>query len=238
VADNGHSLFSTINSVLVPIHPEGHRFIAIFAIVTLVLFWVAEPIGWIGVILTLWCTYFFRNPARVTPNDNDLVISPADGVVQMITEAIPPPELDMGEAPRMRISVFMNVFNVHVNRVPAHGEITGLYYHPGKFLNASLDKASEDNERQSIRMRTSHGHDVAFVQIAGLVARRIVCGLIEGQAVRAGEIFGLIRFGSRVDVFLDEAMEPLVLVGQQAVAGETVLAKIAPQRLISKTEES
>jgi phosphatidylserine decarboxylase len=214
----------TIQSVLVPIHPEGRRFIAIFAAVTLLLFWAWTPLGWLGVVLTLWCAYFFRNPDRVTPQREGLLISPADGVVQMIVDATPPPELDMGDTPRTRISVFMNVFNVHVNRVPTGGVITGLAYHPGKFLNATLDKASEHNERQSVRMTTDQGKDIAFVQIAGLVARRILCELRASQQVSAGERFGLIRFGSRVDVYLDDGMIPMVAVGQTAVAGETVIA--------------
>lgn len=209
---------------MVPINREGYRFIAIFALGSIVLFWIADPLGWLGVILTCWCVYFFRDPDRVTPNRDGLVISPADGVVQSVEMAVPPGELGMGEAARLRIAVFMNVFNVHVNRIPIDGEITAVSYRPGKFLNASLDKASTDNERQAVRMTTSLGQDIAFVQIAGLVARRIVCGLYEGQRVRAGERFGLIRFGSRVDVYLDEGMAPLVAVGQLAVAGETVLA--------------
>ena len=213
-----------IRSVLVPLHPEGWRFVGIFAAITLVLFWIWSPLGWLGVVLTCWCAYFFRNPDRVTPTREGLLVSPADGVVQMIAEAVPPPELDMGDTPRLRVSVFMNVFNVHVNRVPATGTITGLAYHPGKFLNATLDKASEHNERQSVRMTTDQGKDIAFVQIAGLVARRIRCDLADGQTVAAGERFGLIRFGSRVDVYLDDGMAPLVAVGQIAVAGETVIA--------------
>ena len=175
-------------------------------------------------ILTCWCVYFFRDPERTTPSRDGLIISPADGVVQSIEMAVPPAELGMGETPRQRIAVFMNVFNVHVNRIPIDGEITAVSYRPGKFLNASLDKASIDNERQAIRMTTSLGQDIAFVQIAGLVARRILCGLYEGQRVRAGERFGLIRFGSRVDVYLDDGTQPSVAVGQLAVAGETVLA--------------
>ncbi|MFQ5535758.1 MAG: phosphatidylserine decarboxylase, partial [Sphingomonadales bacterium] len=153
-----------------------------------------------------------------------LLVSPADGVVQMVVKAPPPPELDMGDEPRTRISVFMNVFNVHVNRVPADGEITGLAYTPGKFFNATLDKASEDNERQAVRMTTAEGKDIAFVQIAGLIARRIVCYIEEGRKVAAGERFGVIRFGSRVDIYLDEGMNALVIPGQTTVAGETVLA--------------
>jgi phosphatidylserine decarboxylase len=214
-----------IRAVLVPINSEGYRFIAIFAAVTLVLFWIAEPLGWIGVVLTLWCAYFFRDPPRVTPVREGLIVSPADGVVQAIEAAMPPPELGMGEGKRLRISVFMNVFDVHVNRAPADGEITALHYRPGKFFNASLDKASEENERQALRMTTSDGKDIAFVQIAGLVARRILCTVFEGQKIRVGERFGMIRFGSRVDVYLDEGMVPMVITGQRAVAGETVLAE-------------
>lgn len=213
-----------IRAVLVPINSEGYRFIAIFAVVTLVLFWIADPLGWLGVLATVWCVYFFRDPPRVTPIRDGLIISPADGVVRSVEPAVPPAELGMGEARRLRIAVFMNVFDVHVNRVPASGEITGLHYHPGKFFNASLDKASEENERQALRMTTTDGKDIAFVQIAGLVARRILCTAFIGQHVRAGERFGMIRFGSRVDVYLDDGMVPMVMPGQRAVAGETVLA--------------
>lgn len=216
-----------LRTVFVPIHTEGYRFIALFALVTLGLFWLAQPLGWIGLALTVWCVCFFRDPPRVTPVREGLIVSPADGVVQSIVAAVPPAELDMGPEPRTRVAVFMNVFNVHVNRCPADGEITALAYRPGKFLNASLDKASDDNERQAIRMTTSDGHDIAFVQIAGLVARRILCTLIEGQTVKCGERFGMIRFGSRVDVYLPDGVEPLVAVGQKAVAGETVLADAA-----------
>jgi len=213
-----------LKAVVVPINREGYRFIAIFVLATIILFWIADPLGWLGVILTCWCVYFFRDPERTTPIRDGLIISPADGVVQSIELAVPPEELGMGGEARQRIAVFMNVFNVHVNRIPINGEITAVSYRPGRFFNASLDKASTDNERQAIRMTTSMGQDIAFVQIAGLVARRIVCGLYEGQRVRAGERFGMIRFGSRVDVYLDEGTQPLVAVGQTAVAGETVLA--------------
>ena len=214
----------TIRSVLVPIHVEGYRFIALFVLATLILFWIADPLGWIGVVATAWCAYFFRDPPRVTPVGEGLIVSPADGVVQSVGSAPPPPELGMGDAPRMRICVFMNVFDVHVNRMPADGEVTALAYRAGKFLNASLDKASEDNERQCVRVATTDGKDIAVVQIAGLIARRILCELYEGQPVRAGERFGMIRFGSRVDVYLDEGQTPMVATGQRAIAGETVLA--------------
>lgn len=211
-------------SVLTPIHREGHKYLVLFALVTLLLFLVWEPLGWLGVIATAWCAYFFRDPERVTPVREGLIVSPADGMVQSVTEAVPPAELGMGETPRPRISIFMNVFDVHVNRVPASGEVTQIAYTPGKFLNAELEKASEDNERNSVRMTTAGGKDIAFVQIAGLVARRIVSELESGQKVLAGERFGIIRFGSRLDVYLDEGMRPLVCVGQRMVGGETVLA--------------
>ncbi len=217
---------SALNTVLVPINREGYRFVAVFAVVAFILFQIAEPLGWVGVVLTAWCAYFFRDPERVTPTRKGLIVSPADGVVQLIERAIPPEELGMGNDPRTRISVFMNVFNVHVNRVPIDGTITKVCYRPGKFLNAALDKASDDNERQSIRMTSSGGQDIAFVQIAGLVARRILCEAKEGQEVKAGNRFGLIRFGSRVDVFLEDGIEALVVPGQLTVAGETVLADV------------
>ena len=214
----------TILSVLTPIHREGHKFVVLFALGTLILFVLWEPLGWLGVILTAWCGYFFRDPDRVTPTRDGLVVSPADGVVQSVGEAIPPAELGMGETPRPRVSVFMNVFDVHVNRTPATGEIVQVAYTPGKFLNADLEKASEENERNAVRMRTASGKDIAFVQIAGLIARRILCEVESGRKVLAGERFGLIRFGSRVDLYLAEGMRPLVCVGQRMVAGETVIA--------------
>ncbi len=215
----------TLRSVLVPIHREGWKFIAIFAVATLVLFWIAEPLGWLGVVLTCWCAYFFRDPPRVTPVRDGLLISPADGVVQMIERAVPPEELGMGTDARTRISVFMNVFDVHVNRSPIDATVLAVAYRPGKFLNAALDKASIDNERQSLRMKLGNGKEIAVVQIAGLVARRILCEAREGQSYKAGERFGLIRFGSRVDVYLDDGMVPLVVTGQRCIAGETVIAE-------------
>ncbi len=218
-----------LDTVLVPIHREGWPFIAGLAVLTAVGAFIAAPLGWVGALLTAWCTYFFRDPPRVTPTDAGLLISPADGVVQAVEPATPPAELGMDATPRPRISIFMNVFDVHVNRVPADGIVTALCYRPGKFLNASLDKASEHNERQSVRMTTADGKDIALVQIAGLVARRILCTLAEGQHVRAGERFGMIRFGSRVDVYLGDGMIALAVAGQRAVAGETVIARtLAP----------
>jgi phosphatidylserine decarboxylase len=207
-----------------PVHREGWIFVSIFAVIALVLFMIWQPLGWVGLILTFWCAYFFRNPDRVTPSRDGLIVSPADGLVQMIGRTIPPPELEMGEAPLQRISIFMSVFDVHVNRIPANGVIRRLAYRPGEFMNASLDKASSHNERMAIRMRIEDGRDIAFVQIAGLVARRIRCDLLEDQPVMAGQRFGLIRFGSRLDVYLPDGVEPLVAIGQRAIAGETVLA--------------
>jgi phosphatidylserine decarboxylase len=222
-----------LKAVFVPIHPQGWPFVAIFAATAGLMWYAAVPLGLFGCVLTLWCVYFFRNPDRVTPTRAGLVISPADGVVQMIAPAPPPVQLDMGADPLTRVSIFMNVFDVHVNRVPVDGTIDKLFYHSGKFLNASLDKASEHNERQSVSVRMADGRRVAFVQIAGLIARRILCRLTEGEQVRAGYRFGMIRFGSRVDVFLPPGVSPLVALGQRMIAGETVIADLQasePQR--------
>ena len=217
---------SLLDNVLVPIAREGWPFIAIFGLVSLILYFVYAPLGWIGLVLTLWCVYFFRNPDRVTPEREGLIVSPADGIVQMIAEASPPEELDMGSEPVVRVSVFMNVFDCHVNRIPCDGRIGKLVYVPGHFLNASLDKASEENERQMVRIDLESGAFVGAVQIAGLVARRIVCYLEEDQIVLAGERFGLIRFGSRVDIYLPHGAVSHALIGQKCVSGETVLADL------------
>jgi phosphatidylserine decarboxylase len=200
--------------------------VAIFAVATALLWWMAMPLGLVGVVLTLWCAYFFRDPDRITPNRAGLVISPADGVVQMIQPAVPPAELGLDQRPRTRISVFMNVFNVHINRSPIDAEVVGSAYRPGKFVNAALDKASDENERSSLHLRTQDGQDICVVQIAGLVARRILTWTQPGQKLRAGERYGMIRFGSRVDVYLPDGVQPLVSVGQTAIAGETVLADL------------
>ncbi len=213
-------------SFLVPIHRLGWPFVALFAGVTLVLFWLVGWLGWVGVILTLWCVYFFRDPDRTTPVRAGLVISPADGVVQLIEPAPPPPELGLDSNPRPRISIFMNVFDVHVNRMPIDAVVKRVAYRPGKFLNASMDKASVDNERSSLWIELEDGRDMAVVQIAGLVARRIVNWVGEGDRLTAGTRFGMIRFGSRVDVYLPPGVTPLVAEGQRAVAGETVLADL------------
>jgi len=215
-------------SVITPIHRAGWPFIAAFAAVTAVLgFAVAPALGWVGLIATAWCVYFFRDPDRVTPTRPGLLVSPADGRVVLIGPAVPPPELGMGDEARTRVSVFLNVFNVHVNRVPADGEVVRAEYHPGKFLNASLDKASEENERMAIRHRLPDGREIAYVQIAGLVARRILCDLKGGETVRAGQRFGIIRFGSRTDLYLPEGVNPLVVIGQTVLGGETVIADLS-----------
>ena len=217
----------TFASVTVRLHREGYPFVAIFGAATLLLWWLWTPLGFAGLVLTVWCYYFFRDPDRVTPDRDGLVISPADGVVSMIEPAAPPPELEMGTAPLTRISVFMDVFDCHVNRAPLPGVVERVAYRPGKFLNASLDKASEDNERNGVVLRLADGRLVGVVQIAGLVARRIVCWTQAGQSLQAGERFGMIRFGSRVDVYLPDGVAPLVVLGQKAVAGETVLADLS-----------
>jgi phosphatidylserine decarboxylase len=212
---------------LKPMHPEGYRFLAVFAVVTLVLFWLWEPLGWLGAGLTVWCYYFFRDPRRAVPLDEGLVVSPADGVVSLIEPAVPPAELGMSPEALTRVSVFMSVFNCHVNRTPIAGRVLAVAYRPGKFLNASLDKASEDNERNGLCLELADGRRLAVVQIAGLVARRILCWAKEGQSLRTGERFGLIRFGSRLDVYLPDGVAPLVAVGQTMVGGETVIADLA-----------
>lgn len=208
------------------IRREGTPFILIFGVITLAFFSVAQWLGWIGLIVTAWCVYFFRDPDRVTPTDPKLVISPADGVIQAVVEALPPRELGMEERPLKRVSVFMNVFDCHVNRSPVSGTIVAFAYRAGRFFNASLDKASEENERRAMRLKTPDGQELAVVQIAGLIARRIVCWTFDGQKLAAGERYGMIRFGSRVDVYLPDDSRVLVIPGQRATAGETVIAEL------------
>ncbi len=218
-----------LSQVLVPIHRAGWPFIAAFfaAAVLLGLLW--SPLFWLGLVATGWCVYFFRDPPRVVPLRAGLVVSPADGRVQSIGRAKPPAELELGDGPLTRVSIFLNIFDVHVNRIPADGKVGAVQYRPGKFVNAALDKASQDNERQAVRLDTADGRSLGLVQIAGLVARRIVCELHPSQEVRTGERFGLIRFGSRVDLFLPDGAAPLVVVGQRAVGGETVIADLASE---------
>ena len=226
------SIIDSIKKNMAPIHQEGYPFIGIFALATLFLFWLAKPLGWIGVLLTCWCAYFFRDPERVTPVGEGLVVSPADGRVSQIALTAPPRELNLGNEALLRVSIFMSVFDVHVNRAPVAGVISKIAYTPGKFLNADLDKASEDNERNGLVITTPM-HSIGVVQIAGLIARRIVSFKREGQPLEAGERFGLIRFGSRVDVYLPAGTKPLVAEGQTALAGETVIADLSSQRTLT-----
>src|SRR5258708_32993842 len=192
------SVLASIRSQLAPIHLEGLPFIGIFALISLFLFWLWSPLGWLGTMATLWCIYFFRDPERVTPVGEGIVVSPADGRVSRITHAVPPKELELGERPLPRVSIFMSVFDCHVNRSPLDGKIERLIYHPGAFVSADLDKARESNERNSLLI-ISNGRRVGVVQIAGLVARRIVCSVREGAAVTAGGRIGMCRFGSPGD---------------------------------------
>jgi phosphatidylserine decarboxylase len=220
------SVLVSIRSQIAPVHPEGYRFIGAFALGSLVLMWLWSPLGWIGFALTAWCFYFFRDPPRVTPLREGLVISPADGRVSRIINAVPPAELDLGDKPVPRISIFMSVFDCHVNRSPVAGRIARMAYRPGAFVNADLDKASEGNERNGLVIATATGADIGVVQIAGLVARRIVPFVKQGTSVAAGERIGMIRFGSRVDVYLPEGVRPQVAEGQTATAGETIIADL------------
>jgi len=226
------SILDSIRSQIVPIHKEGYVFIAIFAAMTLVLGWIFAPFFWIGLVLTLWCAYFFRDPPRLVPLDEGIVVSPADGMIASVGMSAPPPELGFGTQPLLRISVFMSVFDCHVNRAPITGRIAKIAYRPGLFINADLDKASEDNERNGIVIEAPNGR-YGMVQIAGFIARRIVCFTSAGEFVSRGDRVGLIRFGSRVDVYLPEGARPLVGVGARAIAGETIIADFdigKPQR--------
>jgi phosphatidylserine decarboxylase len=219
------SLVDSVRRLIVPIHKEGYPFIAIGIVSMLVLGSLWRPFGWVAALITLWICYFFRDPARATAQREGLVISPADGRVSMIATCVPPPELDLPAEPMTRISVFMNVFDCHVNRAPVAGRLAKMVYTPGLFLNAELDKASDDNERNALVI-DSGSHRIVVVQIAGLIARRIVPFVKEGHELFAGERFGLIRFGSRVDVYLPEGVKPMVTEGQSAIAGETILADL------------
>ena len=231
------NLYTTLRKALVPVHREGWPFIAAFFVATLVLGWLWDPLFWIGLFLTGWCAYFFRDPERVPPVSVDFVISPADGRVSAITNVAPPRETGLGDEPMQRVSIFMNVFNCHVNRAPATGRIALVAHKPGKFLNADLDKASSDNERNSMVVETRHGA-LAVVQIAGLVARRIVCWARESEEIGVGERFGLIRFGSRLDVYLPKGAVITVSPGQTAIAGETIIARYdnAPVQPVTRVQ--
>ena len=220
------SVVNSIRAQLTPIHPQGYPFIGGFALASLILFWLWSPLGWLGTLATLWCAYFFRDPPRVTPVRVGIVVAPADGRVSQIANAVPPRELELGGGPLPRISIFMSVFDCHVNRSPVAGRIERMIYRAGEFLSADLDKASEDNERNAFVIATGSGARIAVIQIAGLIARRIVPFVREGEAVAAGSRIGMIRFGSRVDVYLPEGARALVAEGQTALAGETVLADL------------
>ena len=213
--------------IIVPIHRAGWPFIAVSLLLALGLALLWPPLATVALFLAVFCTYFFRHPARVTPSRAGLVVSPADGRLSAIEEAVPPAELELGGAPLTRVSVFLSVFDVHINRAPVAGRIKAVAYHKGRFLNAANDKASDENERNAMTVVTSDGREVGFVQIAGLIARRIVCNVAAGEVLASGQVFGLIRFGSRMDVYLPQGVAPLVCVGQRMVAGETVIADLA-----------
>ncbi len=217
------NLLESIRGQIVPVHRDGYLFVAIFAVVTIILFFLYVPLGWIALVLTLWCAYFFRDPPRLTPLDAALVVAPADGLISAAGPGVPPPELGLGPEPLPRISIFMSIFDCHLNRAPVAGRIGKIVYRPGLFLNADLDKASEDNERNCVVIEATNGR-VGVVQIAGLIARRILCFAAVGEAIEAGQRFGLIRFGSRVDVYLPSDARLLVAAGMRAVGGETVIA--------------
>ena len=211
--------------VFPPVHKEGQKFIFAALIVVLVAWLLGwDFLAWIAIAFGLFCAYFFRNPDRVVPEKKDVLVSPADGRVQLIQSVVPPKELDMGDKPLTRISIFLSVLDVHINRTPVAGVVDKRVYVPGAFLNASLDKASEKNERMLLRVTMDDGRQVGFVQIAGLVARRIVCFVSEGDELQMGERFGLIRFGSRMDIFLPKGMAPDVALGQRVLGGETIIA--------------
>jgi phosphatidylserine decarboxylase len=225
VAGN-QSIIETIFDTLAPVHADGHKFVAIGALATLAFFFVYPPIGWIAAGLTAYVAYFFRDPARITPVRSGFVISGADGKVSAVEAVRPPQELGFGPEERVRISTFLSVFDVHINRAPVAGKIARSIYIPGKFINAAADKASEDNERRAMVIAMDDGTEIGVVQIAGFVARRIVAFKQDGESLQTGERYGLIRFGSRVDIYLPPGKHALVSVGQRAVAGETIFADL------------
>jgi len=228
------SIVDSVTKAMVPIHREGWPFIAIALVATLVIGYFVSPLFWIGLFLTGWVCYFFRDPQRATPVGDGLVVSPADGVVSLVGLARPPAELELGTEPLMRVSIFMNVFNCHVNRAPVGGRILRVAYRAGAFLNAELDKASEQNERNGLVIEAGDTK-IGVVQIAGLVARRIVCFVREGESLSAGDRFGLIRFGSRLDVYFPAGTQPKVALGQTMIAGETVLADLSQPQGLAQT---
>lgn len=221
------NFLDALKLVAFPIHKEGYRFIIIFAIVTILLALMSDTLGLIGLVLTLWCIFFFRDPERVIPTDADAIISPADGVVTKIEYGVSAPE-DLGYDDRKwnKMSVFLNVFNVHVNRTPVAGTVTKVSYKAGKFLSANVAEASTENERNSVVVKTAKGDEIIFVQVAGLVARRIVSDIKEGQEVKAGDRYGIIRFGSRADLYFPENVEIKSMLGQTMIGGETIIARV------------
>lgn len=227
-----------MQQLLYYIHPEGWRFVGIFAGITLIFSLFSTFLAAIGSILTLWCMYFFRDPKRITPMDPNFVISPADGKIVIVKEMVPPKELNLGEDPLYRISIFLNVFDVHINRTPISGKIERIIYYPGKFFNASLDKASEHNERNAMIIENNNGIKVGVIQIAGLIARRIVSFVKQEEQIEMGDRFGLIRFGSRADVYLPKGVIPQVLVGQRVIGGETILAHLDGRQQLLTGKES
>lgn len=234
-----HGILDTILENLAPIHRDGHKFVIAALALTLLFFLLWPPLGWLLAIVTLYVAYFFRDPERVTPTRDGLIVSAADGAVSAIDRVRPPVELGLGEQQeRVRVSIFLSVLDVHINRAPVAGRIVRSIYVPGAFLNAASDKASEENERRSIVIQTPAGTEIAVVQIAGLIARRIVTFANEGDTVGVGQRFGLIRFGSRVDVYLPPGTTPLVAIGQRAVGGETVLADLKSSEPERETRRS
>jgi phosphatidylserine decarboxylase len=229
-------MLEIFRNTLHPVHPAGWPFVIGAAILTVLGYWLSAPLGHVLAVTTAWIAFFFRDPPRVTPLRAGLVISPADGCVQQISEAAPPPELGMGPTPLPRISIFLSAMDVHVNRVPVDATASAVQYRPGKFLNAALDKASDDNERVAMRLAMADGRELAVVQIAGLVARRIICDVKPGDHLRAGARFGLIRFGSRVDVYLPAGTAPLVALGQRVISGESVIADFASSEAARRGE--
>ena len=213
-----------IDKVFPKVHSEGYKFLVIFSVITLIFYFINSFLGLVGLVLTIWCYYFFRDPERYPINDENYLVSPADGVVLQVKETNGPKELNLDNKTYTKISVFMNVFDCHVNRTPCSGKISKILYKPGKFFNASLDKASEDNERNYYKITNSIGEDVIVVQIAGLIARRIVCETNENSELSQGDRIGMIRFGSRADIYF-ENYKPLVKVEQKTIAGETLIAK-------------
>ena len=217
-------VLKTARGIFTPVHREGYPFVIACAAAAGLLFFLFSPLGWLGIVATLYCAYFFRDPSRTTPQRDGLIVSPADGRISALERVTPPPEMELGDEKRARISIFMNIFDCHIQRAPISGRVIRIVYREGSFLNAELDKASEENERNALIIGTEGGALLGVVQIAGLIARRIVCFVGEGEDVRLGERFGMIRFGSRVDVYLPAGAAPLVALGQRMIAGETVLA--------------